>query len=113
MRWADANSKILEWGSESIIIPYIKPVMDMTTPKIHRYYPDFNITMVTPTGPRKYLIEVKPAKQCKPPAPRQHKYLLREQYTYAVNNAKWMAATAWCKANNYSFQILTENDLTN
>ena len=113
MRWVDNNSRILEWGSESIIIPYIKPVLSNTKPKIHRYYPDFNITMLTEAGPKKYLIEVKPARQTQPPKPRKGKNTLREQYTYAVNDAKWKAASAWCKSNNYNFQILTEKDLPN
>lgn len=113
MRWADSNSRIVEWGSESIIIPYVKPKLDTSKPKIHRYYPDFNITMHSNEGLKKYLIEVKPLKQTQPPKPRKGKNTIREQYTYAVNDAKWKAASAWCKANNYNFQILTEKDLPN
>lgn len=115
MRWADWNSNILEWGSESVIIPYIKPILDATkTPKIHRYYVDFNLTLKTNNGTEKYLIEVKPQRQTQPPKPRKNTKpasLLREQYTFAVNDAKWKAAQQWCQKNGYKFKIITENDL--
>ncbi len=37
MAFFDKNPKIVEWTSESVVIPYIKP----TDGKIHRYYVDF------------------------------------------------------------------------
>jgi hypothetical protein len=37
MKMLDANENILEWSSEGIAIPYVKP----TTGRVHRYYPDF------------------------------------------------------------------------
>lgn len=111
MKWVDNNSKILEWGSESVIIPYIKPTIDGKQPKVHKYYPDFNIIMVTEKGPQKYIVEIKPDKQTRPPTTKRKNNLLKEQYTYAVNHAKWKAAEAWCKTNKFNFLILTEKDL--
>ena len=37
MRWCDYNKNVLEWGSETTIIPYKSPVDS----KIHRYFVDF------------------------------------------------------------------------
>lgn len=112
MKWADSNSNIVEWGSESVIIPYIKPVL-IGKPKTHRYFVDFNVVMKSGDKIKKYLIEVKPHRQTLQPKPRKGKNILREQYTYAINNAKWAAASAWSNANGFSFLILTEKDLPN
>ena len=37
MVYCDRNEKVLEWGSEEIIIPYLSPWDN----KLHRYFPDF------------------------------------------------------------------------
>ena len=37
MVYCDRNEKVLEWGSEEVIIPYLSPWDN----KIHRYFPDF------------------------------------------------------------------------
>ena len=42
---------------------------------------------------------------------KQKRTLLKEQYMYALNNAKWKAARAWAKTNGYKFIIVTEKDL--
>ena len=39
MRWCDSNPSVLEWGSETVIIPYRSPVDN----NIHRYFVDFYI----------------------------------------------------------------------
>ena len=64
MVYCDRNPNILEWGSEEIIIPYRSPLDG----RIHRYFPDFYIK-VRETGGKiqKYIIEVKPKKQCVEP----------------------------------------------
>ena len=113
MKWADRYNGILEWGSESVIIPYIKPTLDPSkTPGIHRYYIDFNFTLKTDKGIQKYIIEVKPFKQTQPPKSKTNgRSILREQFTYAVNNAKWNAVRAWASKTGYKFGILTEKDL--
>ena len=33
----DRNEKVIEWGSEEVIIPYRSPLDG----KVHRYFPDF------------------------------------------------------------------------
>ena len=37
MVYCDQNDKVIEWGSEEIIIPYYSPLDGRT----HRYFPDF------------------------------------------------------------------------
>eukprot|EP01047_Picozoa_sp_COSAG01_P106055 COSAG01_NODE_35203_length_535_cov_1.513761_1_plen_77_part_10 len=35
-KWADSNNRVLKWGSESIIVPYISPLDG----RVHRYFVD-------------------------------------------------------------------------
>lgn len=111
MRWFDSCQYVIEWGSESIIIPYVKP----TDGKVHRYYTDFNVIMRDKDGSiRKFVLEVKPYKQTIPPKPhgnKKPKTLLYEQVTYAINRAKWDSAEEWCKKHGYVFSTVTEKDI--
>ena len=111
MRFLDDNSSVVSWGSESIVVPYIKP----TDGKLHRYFVDFNFTIKDKNGKlHKFLVEVKPVKQCSAPSEKNRKNkmtLLREQITYATNKAKWSAATNWGVKNGYKFIIVTETDI--
>ena len=113
MRWLDNNSSIIRWASEDIYIPYIKP----TDGRIHKYFIDFNFTIQDKDGKRhKFLIEVKPAKQCNPPNTKNRKNkmnLLKEQITYATNTSKWKSASEWAKKHGYTFTIVTEMDIKN
>ena len=64
MVYCDKNPRILEWGSEEIIIPYLLP----TDGKVHRYFPDFYIKVKRADNKiLKMIIEVKPEKYTKPP----------------------------------------------
>ena len=110
MKYCDSNENILEWGSEEIVLPYVSPIDN----RYHRYFPDFYIKVQERTGViKKYIIEIKPAKQTKPPAKpkRQTKGYLREAYEYAKNQAKWEAADDWCKDRGYEFKVFTEKEL--
>ena len=92
MVYCDLNQNILEWGSEEIVIPYRSPIDN----RVHRYFPDFYVKLKETTGKtKKYIIEVKPKRQTKPPSrpKRQTKGYLREVYEYARNQAKWEAAS--------------------
>lgn len=113
MRWLDENSNIVSWGSEKIVIPYVKP----TDGKVHRYFVDFNFTIKDRQGKlHKFLIEIKPEKQCSPPKTTNRKNkmtLIKEQMTYATNLAKWEAAKAWGQKKGYIFKIVTEKDIKN
>lgn len=111
MRWFDDCSYVIEWGSESVIIPYVKP----TDGKVHRYYTDFNVIMRDKGGNiRKFIIEVKPYKQTIPPKAhgnKKPKTLLYEQVNYAINSAKWKSAEEWCRKHGYVFSTVTEKDI--
>ena len=63
---------------------------------------------------KKYIIEVKPKKQCSPPdqkPARKTRRWFNEVKTWGVNEAKWKSATKWCENNDMEFKILTEDDL--
>ena len=60
MKDLDLNVNVVEWASEEIVIPYRYPIDG----KMHRYFPDFYVK--TSKG-EKFLIEVKPKTQPKPP----------------------------------------------
>ena len=110
MVYCDTNDKVLEWGSEEIIIPYISP----WDSKVHRYFPDFYIKVKQSNGNiKKFIIEVKPKKQTRPPKPvvRKTKRWINEVRTFGINEAKWKHATKWCKDNDMEFKILTEEEL--
>ena len=110
MRYCDSNINILEWGSEEMYVWYKSPVDN----RPHRYFPDFYIKTKESSGKiKKYIIEVKPKRQTKPPAKpkRQTKGYLREAFEYAKNQAKWKAANEWCIDRGFEFKVLTENEL--
>ncbi len=110
MNYCDTNTNILEWGSEEMYVWYKSPVDN----KPHRYFPDFYIKARESNGQiKKYIIEVKPQRQTKPPAKpkRQTRGYLREAYEYAKNQAKWKAANEWCLDRGFEFKVLTEKEL--
>ena len=64
MVYCDRNDKVIEWGSEEVIVPYRSP----WDGKMHRYFPDFYIKIKQSSGGvKKFIIEVKPEHQCKEP----------------------------------------------
>ena len=110
MVYCDKNDNILEWASEEIAIPYRSPVDN----RVHRYFPDFYMKVKERGGKiKRYLIEVKPAKQTKPPVKpkRQTKGYIREAYEYAKNQAKWKMAREFCADRQWEFKVVTEKEL--
>ncbi len=110
MVYCDKNDAILEWGSEEIIVPYLSP----WDGRIHRYFPDFYMKVRQADGStKKFIVEVKPKAQCKPPKipKRKTKKYLNEVRTWAINDAKWKHAVEYCKDRNMEFIILTEVEL--
>lgn len=110
----DTHPAIIEWASESIIIPYKNQVDG----KMHRYYVDVNFISNDRDGnQRRHLIEIKPLAQTIPPkAPTKKSAKSIQRYNMAVlefqkNQDKWMAARAWAKSNGYIFDIWTEETL--
>lgn len=110
MLYLDSHKDVISWGSEEIVIPYRSPIDG----KIHRYYVDFTVTKINKDGKKETaLIEVKPASQTKPPAKQERitKRYLTEVKTWGVNEAKWKAASEYCKDRGWSFHIFTEKEL--
>ena len=108
--YCDTNINILEWGSEEVYMWYKSPIDN----RPHRYFPDFYIKVREKNGTiKKYIIEVKPQRQTKPPArpKRQTKGYLREAFEYAKNQAKWKAANEWCLDRGFEFKVITEKEL--
>ena len=106
MRYCDLNEDITFWASEELPIRYYNPI----TSKFHRYFPDF---VVKTTKNQKYMIEIKPYRQCdKPKIPKKKtKSYMRESLEYIKNKAKWSAAKAYCDDNGLTFKLITEKDL--
>tara|TARA_B100000949_G_scaffold224225_1_gene227413 strand:- start:455 stop:901 length:447 start_codon:yes stop_codon:yes gene_type:complete len=111
MIYCDTNNSILEWGSEEVIIPYLSP----WDGRVHRYFPDFYIKVREHNKTtKKYIIEIKPKKQCKPPVAtpkRKTKKWFGEVKTWGINEAKWKYATKWCENNGMEFMVLNEDHL--
>jgi hypothetical protein len=111
MVYCDRNEKVLEWGSEEVIIPYLSPWDN----KIHRYFPDFYMKVKQNSGGvKKFIIEVKPKYQCKPPVKnpkRKTKKWYNDVKNYVINEAKWKSANDFCLDNGMEFKILTEEHL--
>ena len=110
MVYCDNTSYILEWGSEEVIIPYRSPIDG----KPHRYYPDFYIKVREKSGKiSKYIVEIKPKKQTKPPYGKDKRTSAykRAALTFAKNRAKWDAAEDYCDDRQMKFLILTEDHL--
>ena len=109
-QWCDRNKSIVSWASEEISIPYVSPKDN----RIHRYYPDFLIKVKESSNQIKtYVVEVKPKKQTLPPKKKKNitKSYIYECTTYAVHQAKWKAASEFCKDNSINFKIVTEDEL--
>ena len=110
MNYFDLNENVLWWASEEVIIPYKSPIDG----RYHRYYPDFVINVRQRDGKTKTLmIEVKPENQKNAPKvrARKTKKYISEVVTYAVNQAKWDAATEYCNDRMWEFKVLTEKDM--
>ena len=110
MVYCDSNANVLEWASEEISIDYVSPVDH----RKHRYFPDFYMKVRESDGSiKKYVIEVKPLKQCSPPKKpkRQTKRYINEAYTYAINQTKWKEAREYCADRQWEFKVITEKEL--
>jgi hypothetical protein len=110
MKWCDTNPSIVEWGSETMVIPYKSPVDN----RVHRYFVDFYIKIRNKNGvTTKYLIEIKPERFTKPPEipKKKTKKFIEEVFQYGINQAKWESANEYCLDRGMKFLVLTEKDL--
>lgn len=108
MQKMDTNDNVIRWASESIVIPYLSPKDNKT----HKYYPDFIIEIRTSDGSIiKQVIEIKPMNQCLPGTSKKPDVLARQNLVYLINQAKWEATKRMCEQNDFTFVVLTEQDL--
>lgn len=105
MLFCDNNPSIQQWSSEPLKIPYQDPL----TGKHTVYVPDFLISYVDKNLKKHVeLIEIKPVKQTLKERVGKNPY---DQAQFVKNQAKWAAASNWCKQNNIKFRIINENDI--
>jgi hypothetical protein len=105
MRFCDTNVSIQKWASEAVQIPYRDPLTGRNTV----YVPDFFIQYADKNNRTNIeLIEIKPASQTILERVGKNKY---NQAQYIKNQAKWAAASLWCKQQGIRFRIVNENDL--
>jgi hypothetical protein len=113
-KWCDSRENVIEWSSETIVVPYYFPVDN----KNHRYFVDFLVKIRSNDNTVKtLLIEIKPSKEVNKPTPpktnnrkAQMRYS-KEIETYIKNQCKWEAASAYAAARGYEFVVLTEHHL--
>jgi hypothetical protein len=105
MTFCDNNKNVTHWASESMAIPYINPI----TGKRANYIPDFFVVYQNKYGKQlAEVVEIKPKKQSLIESKVASN---RDRMVVAVNHAKWAAAMAYCKAQGFSFRVITEDDL--
>lgn len=100
------HPEVVYWQSEEIVVPYRSPLDN----QLHRYFPD----IVYKTAKETVMIEIKPYAQTIPPIlgeGRMTRAYKKKVLTYAVNEAKWRAARAYCADHKWRFQLMTEKDL--
>ena len=126
------SPSILQWSAEPISIPYYNRVanleeckkygLDPNNPanwKIANYHVDFWVKIKLPSGnTEKWLIEIKPKKECQPPKPcksvklKDQKRYNQEAKTWLINQAKWAAAKAFCEKQGWKFYVFHEDILS-
>jgi hypothetical protein len=105
MKFCDEHPSIQQWASEAVKIPYRNPLSGKQT----IYVPDFFIVYLDANGKQKVeLIEVKPANQAMQEKIGKSR---TNQLHFAINQAKWQAARAYCKQKGIFFRIITEGDM--
>lgn len=104
MRFLDENKHITHWASEAISIPYRNPI----TGKQSMYIPDFFVVYNNKNQQVKAeIIEVKPKSQTSLSEAKS-----RVDKAYAiVNQAKFAAASAYCRQNGYTFRVISEDSI--
>lgn len=109
MKYLDDHPDVLSWASEEIVIPYKSPIDG----RRHRYYPDFYVKRRVDGRIRETIIEVKPRAQTIAPKKSNKitRQYLQEVKTYGINEAKWKAASEFCKDRGWDFKIMTEKEL--
>jgi hypothetical protein len=108
--WLDSNPSVIEWNSESVIIPYVCA----TDGRVHRYFVDIFAVIRNSKGEiSKFLVEIKPHIQRLPPKvpKKQTPRYITEVAAYIKNQSKWRFAKEYAEKRGMKFLILDEYDL--
>jgi hypothetical protein len=114
--WVDHLDVAIEWASEPFGLQYSYR-SENGAPVWGLYVPDYYVKMMTNSGVKKFLIEVKPYKQTVPPvAPKTNRKTSLDRYRgeqvlFAKNMSKWEYAKKFCKRHGMEFKIVTEKDV--
>lgn len=104
MKLCDEHPNVTQWASEAIQIPYRNPI----TGKMTIYVPDFFLNYTDKNGKIiAELIEVKPRNQTVMELARDQ----GQKMQVVKNQAKWSAASDWCKQKRIRFRVVTEEEL--
>lgn len=105
MTFCDTNRNVLYWASEALRVPYKHPL----TGKPTIYIPDFFVVYQNKHGQKiAEVVEIKPKKQSIIESKVSN---AKDRIVVAINHAKWASAMAYCKAQGYTFRVITEDDL--
>lgn len=105
MMFCDNNKNVLHWASEAMAIPYRHPL----TGKVANYIPDFFVVYQNRHGKQlAEVVEIKPKKQS---IIESKIASAKDRAIVAINHAKWASAMAYCKAQGYTFRVISEDDL--
>jgi hypothetical protein len=105
MTFCDTNKNVLYWASEALRIPYKHPL----TGKPTIYIPDFFVVYQNKHGQKiAEVVEIKPKKQSIIESKVSN---AKDRIVVAINHAKWASAMGYCKAQGYTFRVITEDDL--
>ena len=105
MKFCDTHPSIQRWACEAVKIPYRNPL----TGRNSIYIPDFFIQYVDKNNATNVdLVEIKPQNQAVLESVGKNK---TRQAQYVQNQAKWAAASNWCRQQGIRFRIVTENEL--
>jgi hypothetical protein len=112
LRWCDSASHVINWTSESYVVPYLNPFDG----KIHRYFIDNSITLKDKNGVNhSFLVEIKPKRKTLAPTESRKKStatILHEKTEWVKNQSKWRSAEQFATKKGMRFIILTEEDLS-
>lgn len=104
----EENPCVLKWNANSFSIPYF------FDGSIHKYFLDVYAEVNNGGNLEKYLIEIKPDSQTRLPLmpkkrnPKAMKNFEFKAKEFLKNQAKWVAASSYAKANRMTFLIITE-----
>ena len=105
MIFCDTNRNVLKWASESLSIPYRNPLTGKNT----MYIPDFFVLYENKYGKKvAEIVEIKPQNQSLREKVGKN---LNNQASYILNQAKWEAATVWCRQKGLRFRVINETDI--